>query len=151
MSDQENPHDSPRPKRSRLSRPFQVLSLPSVNNSRQNNPRQRRVSQPQPQVVEIQDNVETNHQNVRILPFLSTTPFQRIYKLFAFFQSIAGVIKKLQLTNFMCHGNFEIEFNPRINFISGANGSGKSAIQTAIAIGLGGQASKTNRSSKIDG
>lgn len=51
----------------------------------------------------------------------------------------------------MCHSHFEINFNPRINFISGCNGSGKSAIQTAIAIGLGGSASKTNRSSKIDG
>lgn len=51
----------------------------------------------------------------------------------------------------MCHSHFEIDFNPRINFISGCNGSGKSAIQTGIVIGLGGIASKTNRSSKIDG
>lgn len=69
---------------------------------------------------------------------------------FVFLQSDAGVIKKLELRNFMCHGNFEIEFNPRINFISGVNGSGKSAIQTAVAIALGGTASKTNRGSKIE-
>lgn len=67
------------------------------------------------------------------------------------FQSSAGVLKKIKLVNFMCHSHFEMTFNPRINFISGCNGSGKSAIQTAIVIGLGGVASKTNRSSKIDG
>ena len=57
----------------------------------------------------------------------------------------------IKLINFMCHSHFEIKFNPRINFISGSNGSGKSAIQTAMVIGLGGVASKTNRSSKLGG
>ncbi|XP_065214698.1 structural maintenance of chromosomes protein 6-like [Planococcus citri] len=125
--DQENPDGSPRPKRSRLTRsqPFQVLSLPTVSN-RQRNSRVA-VSQSPNVIVELEP-----------LHYESEN-------------SIAGVIKKLELTNFMCHGNFDIEFNPRINFISGANGSGKSAIQTAIAIGLGGTASKTNRSSKIEG
>lgn len=60
-------------------------------------------------------------------------------------------MKSVKLINFMCHKHFEINFNPRINFISGCNGSGKSAIQTAMVIGLGGMASKTNRSAKIDG
>lgn len=57
----------------------------------------------------------------------------------------AGYIKKIKLTNFMSHKNFEMEFGPTLNFIVGNNGSGKSAILTAITIGLGAKASETNR------
>lgn len=49
----------------------------------------------------------------------------------------------------MCHDNFEVQLNPRINFICGKNGSGKSAIQTAVAVGLGGKALATNRGSAM--
>jgi len=37
--------------------------------------------------------------------------------------SIPGVIERIELENFMCHANLEIEFNKHINFISGVNGS----------------------------
>lgn len=57
----------------------------------------------------------------------------------------AGYIKKISLKNFMSHKNFEMEFGPTLNFIVGNNGSGKSAILTAITIGLGAKASETNR------
>nr|XP_018915412.1 PREDICTED: structural maintenance of chromosomes protein 6 [Bemisia tabaci] len=57
----------------------------------------------------------------------------------------AGTILKLSLTNFMCHGNLQFELNPRANLIIGKNGSGKSAIQTAICIALGARAAATNR------
>lgn len=49
----------------------------------------------------------------------------------------------------MCHSHFHITFNPRINFISGLNGSGKSAIQTALVVGFGGRANVTSRGSSV--
>lgn len=60
-----------------------------------------------------------------------------------------GSIKSITLENFMCHSNFHLTFNPRINFISGLNGSGKSAIQTALVVGFGARASITNRASSL--
>ncbi|XP_029341776.1 structural maintenance of chromosomes protein 6-like [Acyrthosiphon pisum] len=60
-----------------------------------------------------------------------------------------GSIKSITLENFMCHANFHLSLNPRINFISGLNGSGKSAIQTALVVGFGGRASTTNRASSL--
>ncbi|XP_060857948.1 structural maintenance of chromosomes protein 6-like [Metopolophium dirhodum] len=60
-----------------------------------------------------------------------------------------GSIKSITLENFMCHANFHLTLNPRINFISGLNGSGKSAIQTALVVGFGSRASTTNRASSL--
>ncbi|CAI1603086.1 hypothetical protein SEUBUCD646_0L04230 [Saccharomyces eubayanus] len=60
-------------------------------------------------------------------------------------ESPSGYIKKVILRNFMCHEHFELELGSRLNFIVGNNGSGKSAILTAITIGLGAKASETNR------
>ena len=55
------------------------------------------------------------------------------------------------MKNFMCHDAMMVEFNQRINFIIGANGSGKSAILTALTIGLGARAKNTDRGSTIKG
>ncbi|CAR22883.1 DNA repair protein SMC6 [Lachancea thermotolerans CBS 6340] len=60
-----------------------------------------------------------------------------------------GFIKRVQLRNFMCHEHFELELGPRLNFIVGNNGSGKSAVLTAITIGLGAKAADTNRGSSL--
>lgn len=49
----------------------------------------------------------------------------------------------------MCHAKFEMDFGPKINFIIGQNGSGKSAILTAITIGLGGKATSTQRGNSL--
>nr|XP_046268736.1 structural maintenance of chromosomes protein 6 [Scatophagus argus]XP_046268738.1 structural maintenance of chromosomes protein 6 [Scatophagus argus] len=57
-----------------------------------------------------------------------------------------GLIESITLKNFMCHhllGPFQ--FGPNVNFIVGNNGSGKSAILTALIVGLGGKATFTNR------
>uniref|UniRef100_A0A8C6SPL9 Structural maintenance of chromosomes protein 6 n=1 Tax=Neogobius melanostomus TaxID=47308 RepID=A0A8C6SPL9_9GOBI len=57
-----------------------------------------------------------------------------------------GIIESITLRNFMCHhllGPFH--FGPNVNFIIGNNGSGKSAILTALIVGLGGKATVTNR------
>jgi hypothetical protein len=50
--------------------------------------------------------------------------------------SFAGNIEKLSLTNFMCHASLEIDFCAGVNFVIGENGSGKSAILTALCVAL---------------
>jgi len=52
-----------------------------------------------------------------------------------FFQ--AGYIIKVRLKNFMNHAEYEYRPTERLNFINGSNGSGKSAVLTAIVFGLG--------------
>lgn len=61
----------------------------------------------------------------------------------------AGFIKKVVLKNFMCHENFYMDLGPGLNFIVGNNGSGKSAILTAISICLGAKATTTNRGNSL--
>ena len=56
-----------------------------------------------------------------------------------------GVIESVTAENFMCHRNFQLDFCPRINYITGVNGSGKSAVLAAIQICLGARATTTNR------
>ncbi|KAF9545005.1 Structural maintenance of chromosomes protein 6 [Mortierella hygrophila] len=56
-----------------------------------------------------------------------------------------GVIEMIEMHDFMCHRHLKVPFGPKINFIIGHNGSGKSAILTAIMVCLGGKASVTNR------
>ncbi|CEP60429.1 DNA repair protein SMC6 LALA0_S01e10682g [Lachancea lanzarotensis] len=60
-----------------------------------------------------------------------------------------GYIKRVKLRNFMCHENFHLELGSKLNFIVGSNGSGKSAILTAITIGLGAKATDTNRGTNL--
>ncbi|XP_052255864.1 structural maintenance of chromosomes protein 6-like isoform X2 [Dreissena polymorpha] len=65
--------------------------------------------------------------------------------------AMCGIIEKIELKNFMCHPRLSINFGPAINFIVGHNGSGKSAVITALVVGLGGKASVTNRGTKMKG
>ena len=60
-----------------------------------------------------------------------------------------GIIELVECVNFMCHKYFEMKLGPLINFIIGNNGSGKSAVLTAITICLGGKASSTNRGQSL--
>jgi len=43
----------------------------------------------------------------------------------------------------------EINFGEKINFVIGHNGSGKSAILTALTVCLGGKANATNRGTSL--
>ncbi|KAH7100786.1 P-loop containing nucleoside triphosphate hydrolase protein [Auriculariales sp. MPI-PUGE-AT-0066] len=56
-----------------------------------------------------------------------------------------GVIESLELKNFMCHTHLALDFGPQCNFIIGHNGSGKSAVLSALTIALGGRAASTGR------
>ncbi|KAJ7949553.1 Structural maintenance of chromosomes protein 6 [Quillaja saponaria] len=63
--------------------------------------------------------------------------------------SKAGIIKKIRLENFMCHSNLETELGEWVNFITGQNGSGKSAILTALCVAFGSRAKGTQRASTL--
>lgn len=60
-----------------------------------------------------------------------------------------GILERVECYNFMCHDHFHVELGPLINFIVGKNGSGKSAVLTAITLCLGGKASATNRGQSL--
>ncbi|OKL63400.1 hypothetical protein UA08_02093 [Talaromyces atroroseus] len=60
-----------------------------------------------------------------------------------------GIIERVDCFNFMCHKHFSVELSPLINFIVGKNGSGKSAILTALTLCLGAKASITNRGQSL--
>ncbi|KAM7499521.1 hypothetical protein LguiA_023935 [Lonicera macranthoides] len=61
----------------------------------------------------------------------------------------AGIVSKIRLENFMCHSSLEIELGDRVNFITGQNGSGKSAILTALCVAFGCRAKGTQRASTL--
>ncbi|KAL4080728.1 P-loop containing nucleoside triphosphate hydrolase protein [Scleroderma citrinum] len=56
-----------------------------------------------------------------------------------------GIMECIEMTNFMCHPRLTFTFGPQINFIIGHNGSGKSAVLSAITIALGGKTISTGR------
>ncbi|ROL42817.1 Structural maintenance of chromosomes protein 6 [Anabarilius grahami] len=77
---------------------------------------------------------------------------QQDYSLSASGAGDIGVIESITLRNFMSHhllGPFK--FGPNVNFIVGNNGTGKSAILTALIVGLGGKATTTNRGTSLKG
>lgn len=61
----------------------------------------------------------------------------------------SGIIQSITCYNFMCHERLHVELGPLINFIVGENGSGKSAVLTALTLCLGGKASDTNRGGSL--
>jgi chromosome segregation ATPase len=61
----------------------------------------------------------------------------------------SGIIESITCYNFMCHERLHVEIGPLINFIVGENGSGKSAVLTALTLCLGGKASDTNRGGSL--
>ncbi|XP_005158646.1 structural maintenance of chromosomes protein 6 isoform X1 [Danio rerio] len=63
-----------------------------------------------------------------------------------------GVIESITLRNFMSHHLLgPLKFGANVNFIVGNNGTGKSAILTALIVGLGGKATTTNRGTSLKG
>ena len=60
-----------------------------------------------------------------------------------------GIIEEVLCVNFMCHAKLKVKLGPLINFIIGHNGSGKSAVLTALTLCLGGRATVTNRGQNL--
>ncbi|XP_024535853.1 structural maintenance of chromosomes protein 6A-like [Selaginella moellendorffii] len=60
-------------------------------------------------------------------------------------QGVAGVISRIKLVNFLCHSNLSIDLGDNVNFLTGQNGSGKSAILAALCIAFGSKARGTQR------
>uniref|UniRef100_A0AAQ6AHZ0 Structural maintenance of chromosomes protein 6 n=1 Tax=Amphiprion ocellaris TaxID=80972 RepID=A0AAQ6AHZ0_AMPOC len=66
--------------------------------------------------------------------------------------SDAGIVESITLKNFMCHSLLgPFAFGSNVNFVVGNNGSGKSAVLTALIVALGGNAQATNRGSSLKG
>ncbi|KAG9452307.1 hypothetical protein H6P81_005211 [Aristolochia fimbriata] len=61
----------------------------------------------------------------------------------------AGIVNRVRVENFMCHASLEINLGEWVNFITGQNGSGKSAILTALCIAFGCRAKGTQRASTL--
>ncbi|WVZ63115.1 hypothetical protein U9M48_012778 [Paspalum notatum var. saurae] len=61
----------------------------------------------------------------------------------------AGTISRIRLENFMCHSSLHIELGEHVNFITGQNGSGKSAILTALCVAFGCRAKNTQRAATL--
>jgi chromosome segregation ATPase len=82
----------------------------------------------------------------------ATQQVQRDFKATANKQNVptdSGIIEEIQCINFMCHEHLTVTLGPLINFIIGHNGSGKSAVLTALQICLGGKATATNRAQNL--
>ncbi|KAF4606632.1 Structural maintenance of chromosomes protein 6 [Pleurotus pulmonarius] len=60
-----------------------------------------------------------------------------------------GIIESIEMHQFMCHKYLTFDFGPQINFIIGHNGSGKSAVLSAITVALGGKTTSTGRGSGL--
>ncbi|KAI0632484.1 P-loop containing nucleoside triphosphate hydrolase protein [Trametes polyzona] len=60
-----------------------------------------------------------------------------------------GIIETIEMTQFMCHRLLTFSLGPQINFIIGHNGSGKSAVLSALTVALGGKATTTGRGSGL--
>jgi chromosome segregation ATPase len=63
--------------------------------------------------------------------------------------ALCAIIEEITCTNFMCHAHLSIGIGPLINFIIGHNGSGKSAVLSALQICLGSRAGATNRGQSL--
>ncbi|RHY26666.1 hypothetical protein DYB32_007412 [Aphanomyces invadans] len=60
-----------------------------------------------------------------------------------------GIIEEIYCENFMCHRKMVVKLGRNINFITGENGSGKSAIIAALQICLGASARTTHRGKSL--
>ncbi|OJD37996.1 dna repair protein [Diplodia corticola] len=60
-----------------------------------------------------------------------------------------AIIEEVKCINFMCHAHLTVPLGPLINFVIGHNGSGKSAVMTALTLCLGGKATSTNRGQSL--
>jgi ADP-ribosylglycohydrolase len=60
-------------------------------------------------------------------------------------QTENGRILRIECIDFMCHEHLIVDFKSQVTFISGANGSGESAVVAALLVALGLRANKAGR------
>ncbi|KAL5121033.1 Structural maintenance of chromosomes protein 6 [Pleosporales sp. CAS-2024a] len=121
-------------------RPTPDLAEPSSDNEHSG-------TQTDDEADEAQNDARDNEQML-----WATQQVQRDFQTSANKHNIAadsGIIEEIQCINFMCHEHLTVTLGPLINFIIGHNGSGKSAVLTALTICLGGKATATNRAQNL--
>lgn len=64
-------------------------------------------------------------------------------------RGLPGHVKKIEVVDFMCHDHMTMEFAPHVTFISGKNGSGKSASLQALQCSLGVNATKHGKNASL--
>lgn len=62
---------------------------------------------------------------------------------------LPGHVKTIELVDFMCHDHMTMDFAPHVTFISGKNGSGKSASLQALQCSLGVKATKHGKNASL--
>ncbi|KAL2039575.1 hypothetical protein N7G274_007847 [Stereocaulon virgatum] len=126
----------------------EIVEIESAQSSLQQASRKKsRISHKEPEESEISEyGSDEERFQEQATQFLTQ---QRSKKILRNHPAENGIIESVICTNFMCHGYLEIGIGPLINFIIGHNGSGKSAILTAITICLGGKATATNRGQSL--
>ncbi len=62
---------------------------------------------------------------------------------------LPGAIRRIALHNFLTYEDVEFQVGPYLNLICGPNGTGKSSIACAIALGLGGHPNLLGRASHV--
>nr|DBA11453.1 TPA_inf: SMC5 [Moesziomyces aphidis] len=62
---------------------------------------------------------------------------------------LPGAIRRIALSNFLTYDSVEFHVGPYLNLICGPNGTGKSSIACAIALGLGGAPALLGRASQL--
>ena len=62
---------------------------------------------------------------------------------------LPGHVKRIELVDFMCHDHMTMDFAPHCTFISGKNGSGKSASLQALQCSLGVKATKHGKNASL--
>ena len=62
---------------------------------------------------------------------------------------LPGHVKTIELVDFMCHNHMTMDFAPHCTFISGKNGSGKSASLQALQCSLGVKATKHGKNASL--
>ncbi|KAI4955545.1 hypothetical protein J4E91_001406 [Alternaria rosae] len=98
------------------------------------------------------DSSDDEGEHMREREIRATQQVQKEHRATADRENVAtdsGIIEEIQCINFMCHEHLTVTLGPLINFIIGHNGSGKSAVLTALTICLGGKATATNRAQNL--